>query len=165
MLPYRDLFIALHTQGIRYLVAGGFAVNFHGVQRFTADLDLILHLETSNILAFDHLMLQSGYRPRLPVSGTDFANAKTRQDWIETKNMLVFSYVNPHNAFEIIDIFVDEPSPFEELAERKKIVSAFGIDIPVVGRADLIAMKKQAGRDKDLFDVHQLENLENERQT
>ena len=33
---------ALDSAGVRYLVAGGFAVNAHGVLRFTKDLDLVV---------------------------------------------------------------------------------------------------------------------------
>lgn len=42
MVAYKDLFVALEKHKIEYLVAGGFAVNFHQVNRATADLDLIL---------------------------------------------------------------------------------------------------------------------------
>lgn len=52
MVPYQKLFKLLAQHKIQYLVADGFAVNFHQVQRATVDLDLILHLETKNILAF-----------------------------------------------------------------------------------------------------------------
>lgn len=159
IIPYRDLFIAMAQRGIRYLVAGGFAVNFHQVQRATMDLDLIVWLERDNILRFLDMAEELGFVPRLPVLALDFADANTRQDWIEQKGMMVFSLVHRHNPFETIDIFSQEPAPFDELAGRALQIKVFGVTVPVVGRDDLIAMKKRAGRDKDLFDIAQLEKV------
>ena len=56
VISYRQLFVALAEARIRYLVAGGVAVNLHQVQWATADLDLILHLERENLLHFAKLM-------------------------------------------------------------------------------------------------------------
>ena len=121
-IPYQTLFIALAKNKINYLVAGGFAVNFHQVNRSTIDLDLILHLEKENVLAFDRIMSQLGYKPRLPVSGKDFANEETRKKWMKEKNMLVFSYIHSQNMLEVIDIFAEEPKPFSELDRNKTLV-------------------------------------------
>ena len=55
---------ALDGSGVRYLVAGGLAVNAHGYLRMTNDVDLVVQLERANIkLAFDALA-SIGYRPR-----------------------------------------------------------------------------------------------------
>ena len=39
------IFETLDRAGVRYLIAGGVAVNIHGYQRMTADLDLVVQLE------------------------------------------------------------------------------------------------------------------------
>ena len=40
-----DLLVrVLDEAGVRYLVAGGLAVNAHGYLRFTRDIDLVVHL-------------------------------------------------------------------------------------------------------------------------
>ena len=161
MIPYRDLFIAFAKTKIRYLVAGGVAVNLHQINRATVDLDLILHLEKENVLAFTNLMEQMGYKPRVPVAGSDFADPQIRQKWIQEKNMKVFSFIHPKNHFELIDIFVEEPKPFAELEKNRLEVKAFGVTIPVVGIDDLIEMKQKAGRDTDLFDIQQLNRMKN----
>ncbi|MCH7891199.1 MAG: hypothetical protein IH921_06830 [Gemmatimonadetes bacterium] len=44
------IFAVLNGGGVRYLVAGGVAVNAHGYQRMTQDLDLVLDLERNNVL-------------------------------------------------------------------------------------------------------------------
>lgn len=159
MIPYRKLFEALFKNKIRYLVAGGVAVNLHQVNRATVDLDLIVHLESENAKHFVKVMLALGYKPKLPVNAEDFAKKEIRKKWIGEKNMMVFSFVHPKNPFEMIDVFVDEPRPFNELEKNKVEVKAFDVTIPVMGLDDLIAMKREAGRETDLFDVQQLEKI------
>jgi predicted nucleotidyltransferase len=157
MVPYQKLFLELASRKVSYLVAGGFAVNFHQVLRATVDLDLILHLEKSNILLFVEIMKEMGFEPRVPIKPEDFAEAHIRQKWIKEKGMMVLSFIQQDNPFEVIDVFVQEPKPFSELFGRKLEVKAFGTAIPVIGKLDLIAMKREAGRDKDIFDVKELE--------
>lgn len=36
----RDVVIALNKSNVKYLVVGGYAVNFHGYHRTTGDIDL-----------------------------------------------------------------------------------------------------------------------------
>ena len=163
MIPYRELFIEFERAELQYLVAGGFAVNFHQVQRATVDLDLILRLEPNNIRKFVSIMTTAGFKPRAPVDAVDLADEMKRQEWIKSKGMMVFSFFHSANPFEIVDVFIDEPKPFELLDQGKLVVEAFGVKIKVLGKKDLIEMKKSAGRDKDLFDISQLVKLDDEK--
>ena len=157
MALYREVFEALARENVQYLVAGGFAVNFHQVQRATVDLDLVVHLESTNLKKFLKSLKDLGYQPRLPVDPALFADEKTRSEWIKNKNLKVFSFVHTSRRFEVIDVFSEEPAPFDELFSRRLELAAFGTTIPVVGKNDLIQMKRLAARDKDLFDIQQLE--------
>lgn len=159
MIPYQVIFDRLNRAGIRYLVAGGVAVLLHGIDRFTADLDLILHLEESNILAFDEVMTQMGLIPKVPVSGKEFAKKENREKWQREKGMIVFSYVDPNNPLLLIDIFINEPKPFAELFGRCYKAQAFGIMIPAVGIDDLLDLKQAANRDKDQSDIALLRSI------
>ncbi len=159
MVPYRKIFEELEKRKIRYLVAGGFAVNFHLVQRATVDLDLIIHLKKQNVLAFTKMMTELGFVPRVPVKPEDFADKKKRQEWIKSKGAAVFSFINPRNPFETVDIFMEEPFPFDKLWKRRFEASAFGYNIKVLGKKDLILLKEKSGRAKDLFDIQQLKKI------
>ncbi len=156
MVPYRKIFEELEKKKIKYLVVGGLAVNFHRVQRLTVDLDLIIHLKRDNILATIELMTMLGYRSRLPVDPKDFADAKKRAGWIKDKGMLVFSFIHPSNPFEVVDIFVKEPRPFKDLWARRLDISIPGVKIRVIGKRDLMYLKRKAGRPKDVFDLEEL---------
>jgi predicted nucleotidyltransferase len=159
MIPYKTLFKELEDKKIAYLIAGGFAVNFHNVQRSTVDIDLVLHLTESNIFNFVSIMKDLGFAPRLPVRPEDFADPKIRQTWIEEKNMMVFSFNHNSNPLEIIDIFVEEPKPFTELFNNRLEVPFGDITLKVIGKTDLIEMKERAGRPKDLYDILELKKL------
>ena len=57
---------ALDKAAVRYLVAGGLAVNAHGYLRFTRDVDLVLQLAPGNIVAAFRALEGIGYRPIVP---------------------------------------------------------------------------------------------------
>lgn len=118
-IPYLTIFQELESRKISYLIVGGFAVNFHNVQRSTVDLDLIVQLEKNNLSSFITLMNDLGFVPCVPVDPTDFLDPDIRNIWITEKNMLVFSFRHSSNPFEIIDIFVEEPKPFVDLYRNR----------------------------------------------
>lgn len=55
---YLELFRKLDDAGVRYLVVGGIAVNLHGVNRLTHDIDLMLALDAVKKDRDDIAMLQ-----------------------------------------------------------------------------------------------------------
>jgi hypothetical protein len=159
MVSFEKIFQALQDADVQYVVAGGVAMNLHGVDRFTADLDLVIHLEEANVLRCVDVMRALGLRPRLPVPAEDLAQPEQRKTWAEEKHMLVFSFLNPENPMELVDIFIQHPLPFEQLSKNAIPKEAFGATIPVMGVDDLITLKRTAGRPKDLFDIGHLEAL------
>ncbi|PIP82933.1 MAG: hypothetical protein CO113_10170 [Elusimicrobia bacterium CG_4_9_14_3_um_filter_62_55] len=155
------IFRALNGASARYLVAGGLAVVAHGYLRFTADIDLIFDLEDEAALrsaleAFSAL----GYQPRAPVALQDFADASLRRSWIEDKGMKVFSLHSVSHQATEIDIFAVAPFPFAPAHEAALIQEvAPGVEARFVDLQRLLAMKREAGRDRDLADLAALERL------
>ncbi|MCP3848773.1 MAG: hypothetical protein GY694_00840 [Gammaproteobacteria bacterium] len=49
-MSIRTILHTLNNNDIRYLVVGGVAVNIHGYQRMTQDLDLVIQLVSENII-------------------------------------------------------------------------------------------------------------------
>jgi hypothetical protein len=78
---------ALAKADVRYLVAGGIAVNAHGHLRLTNDVDLVIHLDPANILRAWHALQELGYRPTVPVRMEEFADSAIREGWIREKGM------------------------------------------------------------------------------
>ncbi len=157
------VFGALTDGAVRYLVVGGLAVVAHGHPRFTADLDLVVALDEVNV----HRALQSlgrlGYKPLAPVAAEGFADPRTRQHWSQDKGMQVFQLLSEQQPETGIDIFVQEPFDFDrEYAGAPRIELVEGRMVPVVAFATLLAMKRAAGRPRDLEDVATLERIRSE---
>jgi len=150
------VFAALAKRNVRYLVVGGVAVVLHGVPRFTADIDLVLALDRANVLAALDALAALAYRPRAPVPLLDFADPSLRRDWIEEKGLTVFSLWSPDHPATEIDLFVEEPFPFEEVFARATRVDLDANHVTVASVADLIEMKRRADRPKDREDIERL---------
>ncbi|MGH7593284.1 MAG: nucleotidyltransferase [Gemmatimonadales bacterium] len=58
----------LNGAGVQFIVVGGLAVVAHGYGRFTADIDLVVPLDSGTVDRFFHALGSLGYRPRVPVS-------------------------------------------------------------------------------------------------
>jgi hypothetical protein len=163
MLDYLGIFRELNELGIRYIVAGGMAVNFHGVPRMTYDIDLILDLENENLSKFLVKVQSWGFEPKMPVDIMDLADAEKRGDWIENKHMKAFNLVNTSWAISEIDILIDTPVAYKDAVKKVVHYKLDGIVIPTVSIEHLITMKRHAGREQDKADVLYLEKImENE---
>ncbi len=160
------IFEALDGAGVRYLIAGGVAVNIHGYQRMTADLDLVVQLERDNIVKAMSALNSLGYRPIVPVTEIDFADADIRQGWVKNKNMKVLSFHADQSPETAIDIFVTEPFDFDK-AYNAAIAAEINPEliVNVVSIPMLIKMKNEAGRPRDLDDVMHLEMIADETNT
>jgi hypothetical protein len=148
---------ALNDAGVRYLVAGGLAVNAHGYLRFTKDIDVVIQLIPENVMRAFGALGTLGYQPIAPVTAEQFADRSTREGWIRDKNMQVLQLWSDHHRETSIDIFVTELFPFEEEYAKALIKPLYGtIDVRFVSIPTLIAMKEAAGRAQDKIDIEHL---------
>ena len=157
---YGEVFKALNKVKVKYVVAGGMAVNLHGYPRFTKDLDLIVFLEDKNLEKLFEALQSIGYSPKVPVTKEQFKDKKQRDLWKKEKGMIVFSFVENKPPLKLIDIFVDEPFPFDEIYEKRVQIKVNGIIVPVININQLKKLKKAAGRPQDLIDFVQLEAIQ-----
>ena len=153
---FETIFRALGNAGVRYLTVGGVAVVLHGSPRFTADLDLVLDLETENLRRALLALGALGYRPRAPVPLHDFADPAKRQEWIDTKGLTVLSLWSPLLPATEVDLFVEDPFHSGGAFDRAVEADLGTVTAMVVSKADLIEMKRVAGRPKDLEDIRML---------
>jgi len=161
-VPPSDLeriFAALEASGARYLVVGGVAVVLHGHPRFTADLDLAVALDAANVEALLGALEGLGYQPRAPVPLRAFADPEQRAEWTRTKGLTVFSLWSTELLGTEVDLFVEDPLPFEAAWSRRLRAELGELAVNVASIRDLIAMKRRAGRPQDLEDVRELEAL------
>jgi len=156
---YLDLCRMLEEAGVRYLVVGGVAVNLHGINRLTHDIDLMLALDSENLGRFVSVAKRYSFKPVVPVKVEDLADAEKVRDWIENKHMLAFG-LRPQNPAEpIVDILVKVPVDFEDAYSRRVVADVLGQKVPVASIADIITMKTGTGRAKDQDDITMLQRL------
>ena len=152
---------ALNDAGVQYLIVGGLAVNVHGYERLTVDVDLVIGLQPKNIKRALHALQSVGYQMSIPATPEEFARPELRESWRKEKNMLVLRLWSDAHRRTPIDVFVYEPFDFEkEFARAKWEPVAGDIRAPVVSYETLLAMKSEAGRDKDLMDIRALRKLD-----
>ena len=152
----REIFKVLADADARYVVVGGLAVILHGHLRATADLDLVIGLERENCAKALDALASIGFTPRLPVALEDFADPAKREDWVENRNMLVFQLWDPTRPERSVDVFVREPMDFGTLWADAVVKDLDGVPIRVASIRHLIALKRIAGRRKDLDDIEAL---------
>ena len=159
-LLYGEVFSALNKARVRFVVAGGYAVNLHGYMRYTADLDLIVDLTEQNLGKFFDALKIAGYVPKVPVTRAQFIDAKMRKEWQKRKNMIVFSFVELKPPLKLIDMFIDPPVAFEAVYDESEIGKLDGARVRFLSIKHLIKFKLLASRFKDLQDIAQLRAIE-----
>lgn len=136
---FRDLFAALNDTGAKYLVVGAHAVAFHAEPRFTKDLDIWVEPSPENASRVTAALRAFG-APVSDVSEADFASPGVTLQIGVAPNRIDLTTridgVNFHGAW------------------LNRAETPFGDQqIHIIGRADLVANKKAAGRPQDLLDL------------
>ena len=158
---FEAIVLALAGGGVRYLVAGGLAVNAHGFVRLTKDADLVVELDPDNIRAAFLALATLGYRPLVPITADQFADAETRSALIREKGMKVLQFYSEQHRETPVDVFVEMPFPFDEELQHAMVRPlADSGPVPFVSRSTLIRMKEAVGREQDRIDVENLRLLE-----
>ncbi len=150
---------ALEQAKVRFLVAGGLAVNAHGYLRFTRDVDLVVQLAPGNVTSAFAALAAIGYRPIVPVTGADFADDRTRAGWIRDKGMTVLNFWSEVHRDMPIDVFVTEPFDFDVEYDRALVKPLGAIAVRFVSIPTLIRMKELAGRPQDRIDIDYLRRI------
>ena len=144
---------ALDEHRVKYALVGGYAVALHGAIRGTVDVDIVIALNRATFKRAETALHEIGLESRLPVTAEEvFA---FREEYIQNRNLKAWSFANPCNPLEVVDILITED------AKRISTVNmrAFGLVVKVAAIADLIAIKKKAGRAQDLEDIKALRKL------
>ena len=113
-----------------------------------------------NVLRAMCALTDLGYRPRAPVAAEAFADEEVREAWVRDKGLAVFSLWSSRAPTLEVDLFVREPFNFAEVYARALKVPLENTFAWVVSLPDLIALKGQARRPRDLEDIEALRALE-----
>ena len=137
----------LNGAGVRYVLIGGIALIRHGVVRATRDVDAVFDSQPENVERIRALVDRWGAtRPDgSPVPDDGIAGDRT------------IHLATPHGDLDLLS----ESSAsidFGELLERAETRHVDGVEAPICSLADLVALKRSAGRERDLVDLADLES-------
>lgn len=146
MTDFKQILADLNGADIRYVLIGGIALIRHGVVRATRDVDVVVAPDPDNLRRLRSLIeTWPATRPDgSPVSMEMVAPGRT------------INLSTPHGD---LDVLAERPSPlaFEELVARAELRRVEGVEAPICSLADLVALKRIAGRERDLVDLRDLE--------
>jgi hypothetical protein len=166
LTSFEKIVRALNAAKVRFLVAGGLAVNAHGYARFTNDVDLVIRLTEADILAAFKAFEKIGYKPIAPVTAEEFAKVENRARWAKIKKMTVLQFWSDRHRETPVDIFVTEPFDFDaeyKIALRENLSPKSPVRFVSIGT--LIKLKTKANRAEDKIDIKNLKAILNLKRT
>lgn len=151
----RELFRSLAQHNVDFVTIGGIAIQAHGGQRLTQDLDLVIATSTENISRLAAALEELDAR----VLGPDGQRSKT----VPSARLLASSdqwhLTTIHGPIDVLTAPAHLGS-FEDVRSRAHEVPLGDLSIPIAHRDDLMEMKRVAGRPQDLADIKLLEALD-----
>lgn len=144
----RNVLIELNKYDVEYLIIGGYAVNYHGYNRTTGDVDLWVKPDNLNkekmILAFRELEIEE------PV-----LNDVRKMNFEE---LIVFSDgEKPYKIDFITRVYGVE---FDDAWSNKILFETDGITVPFINLHHLVITKFNTGRPQDKIDIEELQKIQ-----
>ena len=104
-----------------------------------------------------------GFKAHAPVDARQFADEAVRERWRKECGMLVLSFWDPQNRRPTVDLVADYPMDFELLFGDSLLLPLATTTVRVASLDHLMAIKRAAGRPKDLDDADRLADLRNKK--
>ena len=142
-----------HKNNLRYLLIGGFAVNYYGYNRNTDDMDVWLAPTNENQQAFINTLRCMNYSEDevSPLRDEDFTT------------YFVGNLGSGGTRIDILTI-VHHAISFDEAEKNKQVFEiADGVFMNIVPYDFLKDIKLRSTRQKDLFDIARLEEIRNKK--
>ncbi len=139
---FKEFLQSLNDNNVRYLIIGGYALAFHGHPRYTKDLDIWVAMDEDNAARITHALDDFGFAS---------LNLKAN-DFLEPDTIIQLGY--PPSR---IDILIGlEGAIFDECYANRQVELIDGVPVNVIDRANLVRLKREAGRPQDLADIDNL---------
>jgi hypothetical protein len=144
------IFEALQRHEVEYLTIGGVAVNAHGHVRNTRDVDILIEWNEENMERLAAALVDLD--AKLFGVDADLLDVDPRDpDLLNGGNFTLRTAAGGLDLFDPDEI--PGGRPYDEMRTRAVEAVVEGVSIRAVGFDDLIRLKREAGRDRDLEDV------------
>jgi hypothetical protein len=140
----RALVESLVAANVRFVVAGGYAVCYHGHPRYTGDIDILIARDPENTARVAAALRAFG----APDSGVKL------EDLVQPD--MVIQLGVPPNRIDVLTSI--EAVEFEEAWASRNEAVLDGLRVPFLSRELLIRNERAIGRQRDLADVETLED-------
>jgi hypothetical protein len=139
---FREFIALLNSEGVRYLLLGGYAVNYHGHHRFTGDIDFWIAIDAENARRVSAALQRFGFS----------ATSVRPEQFMEPNRAHMFG-----NKPVRVDLLTGPSGvEFEACYARRIVDTLDGVELSIISLADLRQNKLASGRDKDLMDLKAL---------
>lgn len=139
---FKDLLKLFNKHKVEYLIVGAYALAFHGVPRYTGDMDILVKPSDTNALRIMKALAEFG-----------FGSVGLKVEDFKTAGKVVQLGVPPVR----VDIVTSITGVSWKEAFPSRVKGKYG-DVPVsyIGRAQFIRNKRALKRKKDLADIEAL---------
>ena len=139
---FKEFLNLLRSNGVRYLLIGGYAVIYHGFPRATGDMDIWIAVDPENARRMVDTVREFGF------DTPDLSPALFLQD---------NSMVRMGNVPVRIEILTRVSGVEFEACYGNRVEGEMdGVEVSLISLRDLLANKRASGRHKDLMDVEEL---------
>ncbi|SOE21468.1 hypothetical protein SAMN06298216_1933 [Spirosomataceae bacterium TFI 002] len=143
---------AFKTHNLAYIMVGGFAVNLHGFQRTTGDVDIWIKDSKENRHAFTQCLQALNYADLPQIETIDFVPGFTTFLLNSGIELDIMTWLK---GFDQED--------FDNCLAYASIAKIRELEIPFLHINHLLEAKKATSRPKDLIDIIELEKIRKER--
>jgi predicted nucleotidyltransferase len=147
------LLTRLADGGVDFVVIGAIAVVAHGHIRTTRDLDITYATAKDNLKALGAVLVATDARLRGVAEVVPFVPDERTLHGVELLTL--------ETRDGSLDLLANPPGapPYAELRANAERIDVEGREILIASAPDLIAMKRAAGRPRDLEDIEALEAI------
>lgn len=149
---FDELLRRLGEAGAEFIVVGGLALGARGVVRATRDVDIVISPEPANLRRVAEVAAAGGGRVQrgdaLLGTSTSIAAELASGEQVAIETDL--------GRLDVVQGLEGVPS-YEELRSRASEAEVLGVEVAVCSMEDLRAMKRAAGRTRDLADLEDLD--------
>lgn len=147
------LLARLADAAVDFVVIGGIAVVAHGHIRTTRDLDITYATDQANLDALGRALVDLDARLRGVTEVVPFVpNGRT------LRAAEILTLETTEGALDLLATPPGAPA-YSELKQRAEVIDVDGRSVAIASLDDLLAMKRKAGRPRDLEDIEALEEL------
>ncbi len=143
---FEDFVKLLNKHKVAYMIVGGYALAFHGKPRHTGDLDIWIGISSSNAVKMLKVVKDFG------LGSLGF----TKEDFLKEGYVSQIGY--PPLRIDILNSI--DGLEFGNAFKNKLSIDLDGFSIDYIGLSDFIQNKQSTGRERDLADIKDLQELQ-----